>query len=59
MDKANLARTPVIVRALEKDKDLFMPKEEGEEVLGQEYTYLSIIGVRCILQIIQDSILLS
>jgi hypothetical protein len=44
MDKANLARTPVVVRALEKDKDLFMPKEEGEDVLGQEYTYLSVIG---------------
>jgi hypothetical protein len=44
MDKAYLARTPMIVRALEKDKDPFKPREEGEEVLGQENTYLSVIG---------------
>jgi hypothetical protein len=31
-------------RALEKDKDTFRPKQEGEEVLGAEYPYLSIIG---------------
>jgi hypothetical protein len=34
MDKAYSARTPMIVRALEKDTDPFMPKEEGEDVLG-------------------------
>jgi hypothetical protein len=34
----------MIVHALEKDKDPFKPREEGEEVLGQEYTYLSVIG---------------
>jgi hypothetical protein len=45
MDIAYSARTPMIVRALEKDKDLFKPREEGEEVLGQEYLYLSVIGV--------------
>jgi hypothetical protein len=44
MDKAYSARTPMIVHALEKDKDPFKPREEGEEVLGQEYTYLSVIG---------------
>jgi hypothetical protein len=44
MDKAYSARTPMVVRAFEKDKDPFMPKEEGEEVLGQEYPYLSAIG---------------
>jgi hypothetical protein len=44
MDKAYLQRTPMIVRALEKDKDQFMPKQEGEEVLGAEYPYLSVIG---------------
>jgi hypothetical protein len=44
MDKAYSARTPMVVRALEKDKDLFRPKEEGEEVLGQEYPCLSVIG---------------
>jgi hypothetical protein len=44
MDKGYLATTPMIVRAFEKDKDLFKPREEGEEVLGQEFTYLSVIG---------------
>jgi hypothetical protein len=44
MDKAYSARTPMIVRTLEKDKNPFRPKEEeGEEVLGQEYSYLSAI----------------
>jgi hypothetical protein len=44
MDKAYSARTPIVIRALEKDKDPFKPKEQGEEVLGQEYLYLSVIG---------------
>jgi hypothetical protein len=44
MDKAYPATTPMIVRALENDKDLFKPREEGEEMLGQEYSYLSAIG---------------
>jgi hypothetical protein len=44
MDKAYMATTLMIVRALEKDKDPFQPTEEGEEVLGQEYPYLSAIG---------------
>jgi hypothetical protein len=35
----------MIVRALKKDKDPFKPREEEEEeVLGQEYSYLSTIG---------------
>jgi hypothetical protein len=45
MDKVYSARTPMVIRALEKDKDPFRPREEGEEVLGQEYSYLSAIGV--------------
>jgi hypothetical protein len=45
MDKVYSARTPMVIRALEKDKDPFRPREEGEEVLGQEYSYLSVIGV--------------
>jgi hypothetical protein len=44
MDKSYSARTHMVVRALEKDKDPFRPKEEGEEVLGQEYSYLCVIG---------------
>jgi hypothetical protein len=45
MDKAYSARTPMVVHALEKYTDPFRPKEEGEEVLGQQYPYLSAIGV--------------
>jgi hypothetical protein len=45
MDKVYSAKTPMVVRALEKDKDSFRPREKGEEVLGQEYPYLRIIGV--------------
>jgi hypothetical protein len=44
IDKAYPKRTPMIVHALEKDKDPFRPKQEGEEVLGAEYPYLSAIG---------------
>jgi hypothetical protein len=45
MDKAYPGRTPMIIHALENDTDPFRPKVEGEEVLGQEYSYLSAIGV--------------
>jgi hypothetical protein len=44
MDKVYSARTPMVVRALKKDTDPFRLKEEGEEVLRQEYPYLSAIG---------------
>jgi hypothetical protein len=44
MDKAYLLRTPMIVCALEKEIDPFRPKQEGEEVSGVEYPYLSVIG---------------
>jgi hypothetical protein len=44
MDKAYPLRTFMIIHALEKDTDLFKPKQEGEEVLGAEYPYLSAIG---------------
>jgi hypothetical protein len=45
MDKAYPQRTPMVVHVLKKDKDLFRLKQEGEEVLGAEYPYLSAIGV--------------
>jgi hypothetical protein len=45
MDKAYSARTPMVVHVLEKDTDPFRPKEEGKEVLRQEYSYLSVIDV--------------
>jgi hypothetical protein len=34
----------MVIRALEKDIDPFRPRQEGEEVLGFEYPYLSVIG---------------
>jgi hypothetical protein len=43
MDKAYALRTPMIVHALEKDTGLFRLDQEGEEVLGPEYPYLSVI----------------
>jgi hypothetical protein len=44
MDKAYPSKTIMVVRALEKDTDPFRPRQEGEEVLGSEYPYLSAIG---------------
>jgi hypothetical protein len=34
----------MIVCVLKKEIDPFGPKQEEEEVLGAEYTYLSVIG---------------
>jgi hypothetical protein len=33
----------MIACALEKNIDLFRPKQGGEDILGAEYTYLSVI----------------
>jgi hypothetical protein len=44
MDKVYPQRTPMIVYALDKVKDQFRSKQEGEEVLRAEYPYLSVIG---------------
>jgi hypothetical protein len=44
MDKAYPSKILMIVRALEKDYDPFWPRQEGGEVLGSEYPYLSAIG---------------
>jgi hypothetical protein len=44
MDRAYSDRTPMVVRAVEKETDPFRLKEEGEEVLRPEYSYLSVIG---------------
>jgi hypothetical protein len=44
MDKTYPLRTPMIVHALENDTNPFRPKQEGEEILGVEYSYLSVIG---------------
>jgi hypothetical protein len=44
MDKTYPSKTPMVVRALEKDTDPFRPRQEEEEVLGYEYPYLNDIG---------------
>jgi hypothetical protein len=44
MDKVYPSKTLMVVRALEKDSDPFRPRQEGEEVLGSEYSYLTAIG---------------
>jgi hypothetical protein len=44
IDKVYPQRTPMIIRALEKDKNPFKPKQEGEEVLEAKYPYLSANG---------------
>jgi hypothetical protein len=44
IDKAYPQGTPMIVYVLERDKDSFRTKQEGEDVLGAKYPYLSDIG---------------
>jgi hypothetical protein len=43
MDKVYPSKTHMVIRDLEKDTDPFWPHQEGEEVLGSEYPYLSVI----------------
>jgi hypothetical protein len=43
MDKVCPSKTPMVIRALEKNIGPFWPHQEGEEVLGSEYPYLSVI----------------
>jgi hypothetical protein len=44
MDKVYSARTPMIVRALEKETNSFRSKEEGEEVLDlNTHTEVSLV----------------
>jgi hypothetical protein len=44
MDKSYPIKTPMVVRSLDVEKDVFRPRDKGEEVLGSEYPYLSLIG---------------
>jgi hypothetical protein len=44
IDKEYPSKTLIVVRALEKHTDLFLPRQEEEEVWGSEYPYLSTIG---------------
>ena len=42
--KSFSAKTPIVGRSLQADQDPYRPREDGEEVLGPEYPYLSVIG---------------
>ena len=42
--KAYPSKVPMVGRSLQQDKDPYRPKEEGEEVLGPEFPYLSAVG---------------
>jgi hypothetical protein len=44
MDKSYPTKTPMVVRSLDMEKDIFRPRDEGEEILGSEFPYLSLIG---------------
>ena len=44
MGKAYPLSTPMVVRSLEPNKDLFRLKEPDEEILGPEIPYLNAIG---------------
>jgi hypothetical protein len=44
MDKAHPIKTLMVVRSLHLEKDVFRPREEGEEILGSEFSYLNLIG---------------
>jgi hypothetical protein len=44
MEKAHPLSTPMIVRSLDVKKDHFRPREDDEEILGPEVSYLSAIG---------------
>jgi hypothetical protein len=44
MDKSYPSKTPMVGRSLELKTDQFRPQDEGEEILGPHYPYLSAIG---------------
>ncbi|GJZ88942.1 hypothetical protein Tco_0660724 [Tanacetum coccineum] len=44
MGKSHPLRTPMVVRTLDVEKDLFRPLNDDEEILGPEVSYLSAIG---------------
>ena len=44
MDKAHSLSSPMVVRSLDVKNDPFRPCEKGEELLGPEISYLSVIG---------------
>ena len=45
MDKSHPLSSPMVVCSLDVKKNPFRPCEKGEELLGSEVPYLSVIGV--------------
>ena len=43
MDKSHPLSTPMVVRSLDIHKDPFRPRENNEELLDDETSYLSVI----------------
>ena len=44
MDKAHTLSSSMVVRSLDVKNNQFRPCEKGEELLGREVPYLSVIG---------------
>ena len=44
INKARPLGTPMVVQSLNVKKDIFWPRDEGEELLGPEVPHLSAIG---------------
>ena len=44
MDKSYPSKTSMVVQSLKLKTDQFRPQDEGEEILGSHYPYLSAIG---------------
>jgi hypothetical protein len=44
VDKGYPSKTPMVMRAIEKETNPFHPCQEEEEAMGSEYPYLSIVG---------------
>ena len=38
------AKAPIVVRSIDIEKDVFRPRDEGEEILGSKFSYLNLIG---------------
>src|ERR1041385_3203564 len=51
-DKAYPSKIPMIGRSLQQDKDPFRSEEEGEEILGPEFPYFSVVGASCTSRIV-------
>ena len=57
MNEAHPLTSPMVVLSLDVKKDPFRPCEKGEELLGPEVPYLSVIGALMYLAIVHAQIL--